>query len=280
MRGRSAAATSSRPASRKDGRSPDRPEPPCPGAATRPATSCQRRCRRIPAASRAELRERAPGSARHPRPRSPDHHGHGLLARAPARPAGGAVRPGGNPRSVQRQARQNLTADLPRARAHQARWATLAATHPAEPYALHAAEESVPQCEPFTRRRRSERATSGSPPRKLHASAEIILATYSAAFPLRSPEDPSSPGALRCGGYLELEPDPPSQVCTQAGVSRPVSIDLSYVYAALSYPVKEILNKDRTSAILPLVIAKKLRAPRDYRKLDHFRAESVNSSRP
>ena len=45
-----------------------------------------------------------------------------------------------DPRSVQRQARQNLTVDLPRAQAHQAPWATLAATRPAEPYALHAAE--------------------------------------------------------------------------------------------------------------------------------------------
>ena len=32
---------------------------------------------------------------------------------APARPGGGAVRPGGNLRSVQRQVRQNLTEDLP-----------------------------------------------------------------------------------------------------------------------------------------------------------------------
>ena len=36
------------------------------------------------------------------------------------RPAGDAARPGANPRSIHRQARQNLTADLPRARAHQA----------------------------------------------------------------------------------------------------------------------------------------------------------------
>jgi hypothetical protein len=55
----------------------------------------------------------------------------------------GAVRPGGNPRSVQRQGRPNLTADLPRARAHQPPPTTLAATHTAEPYALHAAEASV-----------------------------------------------------------------------------------------------------------------------------------------
>jgi hypothetical protein len=87
-RGRSAAVRSSRPASRKDGRSPDRPKPPCPGAATRPATSCQCRRRPIPAASRAELHEAAPGSARHPQPRSPDHHRLGLLARVPTRPAG------------------------------------------------------------------------------------------------------------------------------------------------------------------------------------------------
>jgi hypothetical protein len=61
-------------------------------------------------------------------------------ARVPARAAGGAVRPGANPRSVLRQARQNLTADLPEPglTRHRA-WATLAATHPAEPYVLHAA---------------------------------------------------------------------------------------------------------------------------------------------
>src|SRR5580700_9597846 len=44
----------------------------------------KRRCRPIPAASQAELREGTPGSARHPQPRSPNHQRHGLLARASA----------------------------------------------------------------------------------------------------------------------------------------------------------------------------------------------------
>ncbi len=59
---------------------------------------------------------------------------------------GDAVRPGGNPRSVQRQARQNLTTDLPRARAHQAPPATLAATHPNEPYTPRAARRRAKAC--------------------------------------------------------------------------------------------------------------------------------------
>jgi hypothetical protein len=72
---------------------------------------------------------------------------------------GGAVRPGGNPRSAQRQDRQNLTADLPRARAraHPAPPAALTAAQPVESYTLHAADADV--------ERRSSTAADKSEPR-------------------------------------------------------------------------------------------------------------------
>ena len=145
-----------------------------------------------------------------------------------------------------------------------------------------------------TRRHRSSQAGLGSPPLKVGRRVDDhdvttskistvqlqILSANLIKSPSRLTLQNRVSGTLRYTCYLEFEPDPPSQICTHANISGPITVDIAYADSSFSYPVKKIFNKYGILAILSVRVAKKLSCSRDDRKLDHFRAYGVNDSRP